>query len=306
MICHIKIKLTKTILKTAKTNPTATDLSSKPTRTTNVLPQGQRQRKTSSMRRSPRKKKTVNYVEDATEDVQSSETGFRHTRALLSADETHCHTMKSTVTTVAHSTVNVANTAQTELSSMPETSLTDDEICEKLETEVASDLDIKGREVSYATSVLQHFIPCGGDVALRTDISLLKNECPVYGSETVTNQTLLPVPPREDTTSSHKTSTGVEFKGNEYVGNYQGSLGVKESEEIKRRKNAGTVRKIEGETDEMALTNKGERTGCTCSFCERLRAQLDCSGVCVCECDRIVANVFLDNLGLGWLLLCQE
>ena len=46
--------------------------------------------------------------------------------------------------------------------------------------------------------------------------------------------------------------------------------------------------------------------GCTCSFCERLRVQLDCSRVCVCECDRIVVNVFLDNSGLGWLSLCQE
>ena len=47
-------------------------------------------------------------------------------------------------------------------------------------------------------------------------------------------------------------------------------------------------------------------TGCTCSFCERPRVQLDCSRVCVCECDRIVVNVSLDNSGLGWLTLCQE
>ena len=46
--------------------------------------------------------------------------------------------------------------------------------------------------------------------------------------------------------------------------------------------------------------------GCTCSFCKRLKVQLDCSRVCVCECDCIVVNVFLDNSGLGWLPLCQE
>ena len=42
------------------------------------------------------------------------------------------------------------------------------------------------------------------------------------------------------------------------------------------------------------------------AFCKRPRVQLDCSSVCVCECDRIVANVSLDNSGLGWLSLCQE
>ena len=47
-------------------------------------------------------------------------------------------------------------------------------------------------------------------------------------------------------------------------------------------------------------------SGCTCSFCGRPRVQLDCSRVCVCECDRIVVNVSLDNSGLGWLTLCQE
>ena len=46
--------------------------------------------------------------------------------------------------------------------------------------------------------------------------------------------------------------------------------------------------------------------GCTCRFCKRPRVQLDCSRVCICECDRIVVNVSLDNSGLGWLTLYQE
>ena len=267
MICYVRIKLTKNVVETAKTTKatatknTTSPLPSKPTRTTTVPAQYQRKRKASSARRSPRKKKTINYVEDAAEDVQSSETEFRHTRALLSAAATHCHNAKSNVTVVDRSTEDVGKNAQTEMSSVSETSsLTADEICKKPETEAGSDLEIKGREVSYATSVLQHFIPCGEDVALHTHSSLLKSECPVHGSESVTDQTLLPLLPGEDTTSSCRTPTDIELKGHEYVGDYEGSLVVKESEEIRRRKNAETVRKIKGETDEMTVTNEGKKT----------------------------------------------
>ena len=46
--------------------------------------------------------------------------------------------------------------------------------------------------------------------------------------------------------------------------------------------------------------------GCTCSPYRCPGVWSDCSRVCVCECDCIVANVSSDNVRLGWLMLCQE
>ena len=42
------------------------------------------------------------------------------------------------------------------------------------------------------------------------------------------------------------------------------------------------------------------------AFCGHSRVQSKCSKGCVCECDRIVVTVSLDNSRLGWLTLCQE
>ena len=47
-------------------------------------------------------------------------------------------------------------------------------------------------------------------------------------------------------------------------------------------------------------------SGCACSFCGHSRVQSKCSKRCVCECDRIVVTVSLDNSRLGWLTLCQK
>ena len=42
------------------------------------------------------------------------------------------------------------------------------------------------------------------------------------------------------------------------------------------------------------------------ALCGHSRVQSKCSKGCVCECDRIVVTVSLDNSRLGWLMLCQE
>ena len=46
--------------------------------------------------------------------------------------------------------------------------------------------------------------------------------------------------------------------------------------------------------------------GCACSPCRCSGLWSVCSRVCICECDRIVANVSSDDVRLGWLMLCQE
>ena len=265
MISYIKIKLAKTILETVKTTevPAATKetttprVPSKSTRTSTGPPRNQRKRKASSVRRSPRKKKPVRYIEDATE-IQSSETKFT---GLLSstAAATDCDDkMKGNATAVVRSTETVSTNAQTGLSSAPEASpLTAERVRKKdtmkaeAETEpetevavgpepgVASYPDVKGREVFYASSVLQHF-------ALRADSSSVKTECPIHGRSEPTDE------------SPYETPTSVDaLKENENVGYCQGSQGVKESEKV--MKNAKTVKKKEDGTDDTLFTNEGER-----------------------------------------------
>ena len=287
MMCYIKIKLTKSIQETAEI-PQAPEtekkctiprLPSNPTQTRNVLPRNQRKRKPSPVRRSPRKKKAViSLVEDVPEvqssdapevqsldapEVQSSDSEFSHIKALLSAPVTSSHDVKGCMANANHSAENRSTTkiAQTELTSTPETSSStvgNDREKDAVEVDATSVPDMKGQEVFYASSVLQHFVSCAENVALRTDSSTVKSECPVHGkSDSVTNKSSSPV---DGTTSPHETPADADtLKENEGVGDCQESPVPKESEKMKLKKNVKIVKKKEAKTDDTLFTNKGEK-----------------------------------------------
>ena len=284
MMCYIKIKLAKSIQEPAKDpeidKKCATSrLPSNPTQTRNVLPQNQQKRKPSPVRRSPRKKKAaISLVEDAPEvqspdvqevqsseapEVQSSDSEFSHIKALLSAPATNCHDVKGNMATANHSAKNRSTTkiTQTELTSTPETpSLTVGNGREKdpVEVEATNVPDMKGDEVFYASSFLQHFVSCAENVTLHTDSSTVKSECPVHGkSDSVTNKSSSPV---DGTTSPHETPADVDaLKENANVGDCQESPVPKESEKMKLKKNVKIVKKKEAKTDDMLFTNEGEK-----------------------------------------------
>ena len=287
MMCYIKIKLAKSIQETAET-PQASEtekkctiprLPSNPTQTRSVLPRNQRKRKPSPVRRSPRKKKAViSLVEDAPEvqssdapevqsldapEVQSSDSEFSHIKALLSAPVTSSHDVKGCMATANHSAENRFTTkiAQTELTSTPETSSStvgNDREKDAVEVDATSVPDMMGQEVFYASSVLQRFVSCAENVALRTDSSTVKRECPVHGkSGSVTNKSSSPV---DGTTSPHETPADADtLKENEGVGDCQESPVPKESEKMKLKKNVKTVKKKWAKTDDTLFTNKGEK-----------------------------------------------
>ena len=287
MMCYIKIKLTKSIQETAEIpqapetekKSTIPRLPSNPTQTRNVLPRNQRKRKPSPVRRSPRKKKAViSLVEDVPEvqssdapevqsldapEVQSSDSEFSHIKALLSSPVTSSHDVKGCMATANHSVENKSTTkiAQTELTSTPETSSStvgNDREKDAVEVEATSVPDMKGQEVFYASSVLQHFVSCAENVALRTDSSTVKSECPVHGkSDSVMNKSSSPV---DGTTSPHETPADADaLKENECVGDCQESPVPKESEKMKLKKNVKIVKKKEAKTDDTLFTNKGEK-----------------------------------------------